>query len=56
LQVVAVLVDPQSFGGPSGIAAVSAQFTASGIPNYVIRKGDLMEDVLGKAVPLRRAV
>ncbi len=56
LQVVAVLIDPESFGGPPGIAAVAAQFTASAIPNYVIRKGDVMEDVLGKAVPLRRAV
>jgi uncharacterized protein (DUF58 family) len=56
LQVVAVLIDPSSFGGPTGIGAVAAQFTASAIPNYVIQKGDLMEDVLGKAVPLRRAV
>jgi len=51
-----VLIDPESFGGPVNIAAVSAQFTASAIPNYVIRKDDLMEQVLGKAVPLRRAV
>ena len=56
LNVVAVLIDPESFGGPPGIGAVAAQFTASGIPNYVIRKDDVMEEVLGKAVPLRRAV
>lgn len=56
LNVVAVLVDPQSFGGLPGMGAVAAQFTVSAIPNYVIRKGDLLEDVLGKAVPLRRAV
>ena len=56
LNVVSVLVDPQSFGGPPGIGAVAAQFTMAAIPAYVIRKGDVMEEVLGKAVPLRRAV
>jgi uncharacterized protein (DUF58 family) len=56
LNIVAVLIDPESFGGPPGIGAVAAQFVAAGIPNYVIRKDDVMEDVLGKAVPLRRAV
>ena len=56
LNVVAVLIDPEGFGGPPGIAAVSAQFTVSAIPNYIIRKDDMIEDVLGKAVPLRRAV
>jgi uncharacterized protein (DUF58 family) len=56
LSVVSVLIDPQSFGGPPGIGAVAAQFTMSAIPAYVIRKGDVMEQVLGKAVPLRRAV
>ena len=56
LNVVSVLIDPQSFGGPPGIGAVAAQFTMSAIPAYVIRKGDVMEQVLGKAVPLRRAV
>jgi len=56
LNVVSVLIDPQSFGGPPGIGAVAAQFTMAAIPAYVIRKGDVMEEVLGKAVPLRRAV
>jgi uncharacterized protein (DUF58 family) len=56
LQVVSVLVDPQSFGGPPGIGAVAGQFAMSAIPAYVIRKDDVMEEVLGKAVPLRRAV
>jgi hypothetical protein len=56
LQVVSVLVDPQSFGGPPGIGAVAAQFTMAAIPVYVIRKDDVMEEVLGKAVLLRRAV
>jgi uncharacterized protein (DUF58 family) len=56
LQVVSVLVDPQSFGGLPGIGAVAAQFTMAAIPVYVIRKDDVMEEVLGKAVLLRRAV
>jgi uncharacterized protein (DUF58 family) len=56
LNVVAVLIDPQTFGGPPGIGTVAAHFAASGIPYYMIRKGDVMEDVLGGAVPLRRAV
>ena len=56
LNVVAVLIDPQSFGGPHGIGEVAAQFSLTAIPNYVIRKGDLLEEVLGKAVALRRAV
>ena len=56
LNVVAVLIDPQTFGGPPGIGAVAAHFASSGIPYYMIRKGDTLEDVLGKAVPLRRAV
>jgi len=56
LTVVAALIDPQSFGGPHGIGEVAAQLTLAAIPNYVIRKGDLLEEVLGKAVALRRAV
>ena len=56
LQVVAVLIDPQSFGGPPGIGTVATQFMMTAIPAYVIRKGDAMEEVLGKAVALRRAV
>jgi hypothetical protein len=56
LSVVAVLIDPQSFGGLPGIGAVAAQFTMAAIPAYVIRKDDVIEQVLGKAVPLRRAV
>ena len=56
LQVVAVLIDPQTFGGSPGIGTVAAQFTMSAIPAYVIRKGDLIDEVLGKAVALRRAV
>ncbi len=56
LQVVSILIDPQSFGGPQGVGGVAAQFAMSAIPHYVIQKGDIMEDVLGKPVPLRRAV
>jgi len=56
LQVVAVLIDPHSFGGPVGIGEAAAQFAGAAIPTYVIRKGDLLDEVLGKAVPLRRAV
>jgi len=49
---VAVLVDPESFGGRRHRRSLGPVYRF-GIPNYVIRKGDLMRRA-GKAVPLRR--
>lgn len=56
LQVVAILIDPQSFGGRAGMADTSAQLTLGGIPAYIIRKDDSLVDVLSKPVYLRRPV
>ncbi len=56
LQVVVVLLDPESFGGQLGVAEVSAQLTLGGIPSYLIRKDDNIQDVLSRPVYLRRPV
>ncbi len=56
LQVVAILIDPEPFGGHSGIADVSAQLIQGGIPSYVIRRDSVIQDVLTKPVYLRRPV
>lgn len=39
LRVVAVLVDPESFGGDAGIAQVAAELEVSGIIPLVVRRG-----------------
>lgn len=56
LQVVAILIDPQSFGGRAGMVDASAQLTLGGILSYIIHKDDSLVDVLSKPVYLRRPV
>ncbi len=56
LQVVAILIDPGSFGGQAGIADISAHLIQGGIPSYIIRKDDSIMDVLSRPVYLRRPV
>lgn len=56
LQVVAALIDPLSFGGQDSMAETSGQLSLDGIPSYVIRKDDVIEEVLSRPVYLRRPV
>ncbi len=47
LNVVAVLVDPTSFGGWGDPSAVLAELLAAGIPSYLVGKGDDLVQALG---------
>ncbi len=40
VRLVAVVVDPESFGGPGGAEAVIAELQASRVPAYLVRNGD----------------
>lgn len=40
LQVIAVLIAPDSFGGKWGVEEVMAELTATGTPTYLVREGD----------------
>jgi uncharacterized protein (DUF58 family) len=40
LQVIAVLIAPDSFGGGWGVEEVMAELAATGIPTYLVREGD----------------
>lgn len=40
LQVIAVLIAPDSFGGGWGVEEVMAELAAVGIPTYLVREGD----------------
>ena len=40
LRVIAVLVDPESFGGRAGAARTAGLLAAVGIPSYIVREGD----------------
>jgi uncharacterized protein (DUF58 family) len=56
LQIVAILIDPETFGAPAGMAQVSRQLTWGGVPSYLVRKNDVIQDVLSRPVYLRRPV
>ncbi len=48
LRVVAVVVDPYSFGGRPGAAAVALRLGTLGIPTYVVHQGDNLQAALGR--------
>ena len=50
---VAVLVDGASFDGPATYESVLAEFEATGIPSYIIRRGDALDAAL--RTPFRAA-
>ena len=48
---IAVLVDGSTFGSPAKYEGVQAEFEATGIPTYILRRGDPLEAAL--RTPLR---
>ena len=49
LRVVAVLVDPESFGGDAGIAQVAAELEVSGIIPLLVRRGGNWADIFERS-------
>lgn len=49
LRVIVVLIDAASFGGRSGTQAAAAQLTGTGIPTYLVHKGDDLQLALSKS-------
>jgi uncharacterized protein (DUF58 family) len=50
VRVIAVLIDPESFGGRKSAVGVKALLQASGTPTYLVRCGDALEEVLSQPV------
>ena len=48
LRVVAVLIAPDSFGGPEGMEEVIAELAAGGTPTYIVRQGDDLAEALSQ--------
>ncbi len=46
LQVVSILVDGASFGGPAGAALLAQRFAVNGIPALLVRRGDTLQAAL----------
>lgn len=46
LRVVAVMIDPESFGGRRSVASIAGLLQASNIVTYVVRRGDNLEAAL----------
>ncbi len=46
LRTIAVVVEPQSFGGPVSGEVAAAELIASGIPTYLVREGDDLRQAL----------
>jgi uncharacterized protein (DUF58 family) len=49
LRVIAVLIDAESFGGRPGARQAASRLAMTGIPTYVVRKGDDLSAALGRA-------
>jgi uncharacterized protein (DUF58 family) len=50
LNIVAVLVDPMSFGGNQPLDGVVTALAGIGIPAYVVRRGDLLPQALSQPI------
>jgi len=50
LNTVVVLVDPASFGGKESLDAVVMELVSTGIPAYVVRRGDLLSHALSRPI------
>lgn len=48
VRMIAVITDPNSFGGQGDTDVAVAELSASGIPPYVVREGDDLRAVLGQ--------
>lgn len=49
LRVIAVLIDPESFGGRPGMRLIASRLAMTGIPTYIVHKGDNLSAALGRA-------
>jgi uncharacterized protein (DUF58 family) len=54
VRVVAVLIDPQSFGHPRSNKNLATELSISGIPAYLVREGDDLAEALAR--PFARAI
>ena len=52
--VIAVLIDPSTFGGPSGAESVLGELQASRIPSYLVRNGDNLSEALSRQMSFAR--
>jgi len=48
IRVIAVLIDPASFGAPVSSFNVEVELVAQHIPHYIVRQGDNLAQVLGR--------
>jgi hypothetical protein len=49
LRPVVVLMDSATFNGPLGAPEISALLNARGIPTYLVKSGDKLDEVLNAA-------
>ena len=54
LRVIAVIVDPHSFGGRGQAQSAATELLANGIPCYVVRQGDDLNQALSRTAQQRR--
>jgi uncharacterized protein (DUF58 family) len=52
--IIAVLLDPASFGGPEGAENTMAELQASRIPAYLVRNGDNLSESLSRQLSFTR--
>jgi len=51
LRVVAVMIDPESFGGAPGAALIAAELEVAGLTPIVIRRGANWAELFDRARP-----
>ncbi len=54
VRVIAILIDPESFGQPRSNRKLTAELAISGIPAYLVREGDDLAEALAR--PYARAI
>jgi uncharacterized protein (DUF58 family) len=54
LRAVAVVVDASTFHGPTGAAGIVALLAARGVPAYLVRAGDRLDEVLSASPAYQR--
>jgi uncharacterized protein (DUF58 family) len=55
VQVVAVVIDPEGFGGPTGVQQAVHELQVSRIPAYLVRKDDDLAQALSRQMSFSRA-
>ena len=54
VRIIAVLIDPEGFGGPAGISQVLGELHGSRVPTYVVHNGDNLSQALSRQQVLTR--